>query len=180
MDKKEVEQTKEKNMIRFEKFDESDYERFISWVDSEESMIVFSGKEFTYPITKEQLNKYVTAENRFIYKVINAETNEVIGHAELNNIDNRNRNARICRVLIGDIKNRNKGFGKEIINELVRIGFADLKLHRIDLGVFDFNIQAIKCYEACGFEIEGKFKDISRFGGKYRSVYNMSIINQEK
>lgn len=167
-------------MIRFEKFDEPDYERLISWVDSEELMIVFSGKEFTYPLTTEQLKKYVSVENRLIYKVINAETNKVIGHAELNNIDNRNRNARICRVLIGDIKNRNKGFGKEIINELVRIGFADLKLHRIDLGVFDFNLQAIKCYETCGFEIEGKFKDISRFGGQYRSVYNMSIIHQEK
>jgi RimJ/RimL family protein N-acetyltransferase len=166
-------------MIRFEKFEESDYERFISWVDSEESMIVFSGKEFTFPITTEQLKKYVSAEYRLIYKVINADTNEVIGHAELNNIDNRNRNARICRVLIGDIKNRNKGFGKEIINELVQIGFADLKLHRIDLGVFEFNVQAMNCYESCGFEIEGKYIDISRFGGQYWSVYNMSIINPE-
>jgi len=166
-------------MIRLEKFEEADYERLISWIDSEESMIVFSGKEFTYPVTTEQLKKYASAENRLIYKVINAETNEVIGHAELNNIDTRNRNARICRVLIGDIKNRSKGFGKGIINELVRIGFADLKLHRIDLGVFDFNHQAIKCYKNCGFEIEGKYKDISRFGGQYRSVYNMSILNQE-
>jgi len=166
-------------MIRFEKFEKSDYERLISWVETEESMIQFSGKEFTFPITKKQLDKYVSASNRLIYKVINIDTSEVIGHAELNNIDNKNRNARICRILIGDLKNRNKGFGKKIINELVRIGFVDLKLHRIDLGVFDFNFQAIKCYETCGFEIEGKYKDISRFNGKYWSVYNMSILNQE-
>ena len=166
-------------MIRFEKFEKSDYEKLISWVDSEESMIQFSGKVFTFPITKEQLDKYVSAENRLIYKVFNTVTNEVIGHAELNNIDNVNRNARICRILIGELKNRNKGFGKEIINELVKIGFLELKLHRIDLGVFDFNLQAIKCYETCGFEIEGKHKDISRFGGKYWSVYNLSKINQE-
>ena len=167
-------------MIRLERFEKKDYEKLISWVDSEELLIQFSGKEFTYPITMEQLDKYISAEHRCIYKAIDAVTNEVIGHAELNNIDKKNRNTRICRILIGDIKNRNKGFGKAIITELVRIGFEDLQLHRIDLGVFDFNHQAIKCYQACGFEIDGKFKDISWFGGKYWSVYNMSILNEEK
>jgi RimJ/RimL family protein N-acetyltransferase len=166
-------------MIRFEKFDKLDYERLISWIDSEELMIQFSGKEFTYPVTNEQLDNYISAKNRLIFKTINKDTNEVIGHAELNNIDNKNRNARICRVLIGDVKNRNKGFGNAIINELVRIGFVELKLHRIDLGVFNFNLQAIKCYESCGFEIEGKFKEISRFDDNYWSVYNMSILNKE-
>jgi len=167
-------------MIRFERFEKKDYEKLISWVDSEASMIQFSGKEFTYPITTEQLDKYVSAENRCIYTAIDVVTNEVIGHSELNNIDNKNRNARICRILIGDIRNRNKGFGKAIITELVRIGFEDLQLHRIDLGVFDFNHQAIKCYQACGFEIEGRLKDISRFDGKYWSVYNMSILNEKQ
>ena len=166
-------------MIRFEKFDTSDYERLIGWIDSEESMIQFSGKEFTYPITKEQLDRYISAGNRLIYKIIATDTNQVIGHAELNNIDHRNKNARISRILIGDVGNRNKGFGKAMIKELIRIGFVDLKLHRIDLGVFDFNTQAIKCYEACGFEIEGKLREISRFGGQYWSVYNMSILNNE-
>ena len=96
-------------MIQFGKFDKSDYERLISWIDSEELMIQFSGKEFIYPVTNEQLDNYLLAKNRLIYKTINRDINEVIGHAELNNIDYKNRNARICRVLIGDIKNRNKG-----------------------------------------------------------------------
>jgi len=60
---------------------------------------------------------------------------------------------------------------------LVRIGFSELKLHRLDLGVFDFNKQAIKCYQNCGFEIEGVLKDNMRFGDTFWSSYNMSILN---
>ena len=167
-------------MIRLEQFDKSDFDRLINWIDSEESMIQFSGPIFNYPITHEQLDKYVKANNRLVYKAINTETNEIVGHAELNKIDDKNKYARICRILIGDKQNRNKGFGKAIIMELIRIGFHDLEIHRLDLGVFDFNHQAIKCYKDCGFEIEGLLKDTTKMGDEYWSVYNMSIINKDK
>ena len=165
-------------MVKLEKFERSDFDRLISWIDSEESMIQFSGPIFNYPITHEQLEKYSSADNRLAYKVIDTETNEVIGHAELNNISYHHKNARVCRVLVGDKDNRNKGFGKAIIKELVRIGFEELKLHRLDLGVYDFNKQAIKCYQNCGFEIEGLMRDSSRVGETYWSSYNMSILNK--
>ena len=167
-------------MIRLEKFDKSDFDRLINWIDSEVSMIQFSGPIFIYPITHEQLDKYINADNRLVYKAINTDSGEIIGHAEINNIDNKNKSGRICRILIGDTQNRNKGLGKMIIQELTRIGFSDLQLHRLDLGVFDFNHQAIKCYKDCGFEIEGLLKDTTKMEDKYWSIYNMSIINKDK
>lgn len=166
-------------MIRLEKFGKLDYERFIGWIESEESMIQFSGPIFNFPITPEQLDKYIDSETRIAYKVIDSFTGDVIGHAELNNIDNKNRNARVCRILIGDKQKRNKGFGKAIIKELIRIGFEDLKLHRLDLGVYDFNRQAIKCYKDCGFKIEGLLIENSKVGNEYWSTFNMSIINND-
>ncbi|MFT3738661.1 MAG: GNAT family protein [Breznakibacter sp.] len=164
-------------MIRLERFERSDFARLINWVDSEDSMVRFSGPIFSYPITDEQLEKYINAGNRLVYKAIHTGLGEVVGHAELNNIDHKNKSARICRVLVGDKHHRNKGFGRMIIKELVRVGFSDLQLHRLDLGVFDFNHQAIKCYRDCGFEIEGLLKDTTKMGNEYWSVYNMSIIN---
>ncbi|HEY4787948.1 MAG TPA: GNAT family protein, partial [Bacteroidales bacterium] len=156
-------------MIKLEKFEKSDFDRLINWIDSEESMIQFSGPIFSYPITYEQLDKYICADNRIVYKVKDSDSGDIIGHAELNKIDKKNRSARISRILIGDKRNRNKGYGKAIINELIRIGFNDLQLHRLDLGVFDFNHQAMKCYKDCGFEIEGLLKENSRVGDKYWS-----------
>ena len=167
-------------MIKLEKFEKRDYDRLIRWIDSETSMIQFSGPVFNFPITYEQLDKYVNTANRLVFRVVDSNTNEIIGHAELNNIDTKNNSARICRVLIGYKQNRNKGFGKAIIKELIRIGFVDLNLHRLDLGVYDFNQQAIKCYVDCGFEIEGLFRENSKVGNEYWSTYNMSIINDDK
>ena len=165
-------------MIHLEKFENSDYNRLINWIDSEELMVIFGGQIFDFPITHKQLDKYVDKPYRLVFKVIETVSNEIIGHAELNAINTRRRNARICRVLVGNENSRNKGFGSLIINELVRIGFTELKLHRLDLGVYDFNKQAIKCYEKCGFETEGLLRDNMRFKDVFWSSYNMSILNK--
>lgn len=164
-------------MIQLNRFDKSDYQRLIRWIDNEELLVIFSGQIFDFPITHEQLNTYCNAKNRIIFKVTDTETSTVIGHAELNDVDYRRKSARICRVLIGEKSHRNKGLGTLIIKELIRIGFTELNLHRLDLGVYDFNTQTIKCYEKCGFEIEGLLKDNMRYKNTYWSSYNMSILN---
>ncbi len=165
-------------MIQLELFKEPDFLRLINWINTEEEQMIFSAEIFSFPITNEQLKNYLNKKNRIIYKVIDKNSKEVIGHAELNNINYKSKNARICRVLIGDKKYRNKGYGTQTMNALIKIGFDELKLHRIDLGVFDFNKSAIKCYQKCGFEIEGLLKENILIKGKYWSTYNMSILNK--
>ena len=164
-------------MIQLEKFEVSDYNRLIDWIDTEKQLLIFSGGIFSFPITHKQLDTYCENLNRIIYKVIDKSSNTIIGHAELNNINLKNKNARICRVLVGDKNSRNKGYGGKIIKELVKIGFNELNLHRIDLGVYDFNKSAIKCYQNCGFEIEGLLKENTKTGSLYWSTYTMSKIN---
>jgi len=165
--------------INLEPFQKPDYNRLIHWVDSEAAMILFSGPIFTFPLTNAQLDEYVSATNRLIFKVLDINSNEIIGHAELNNIDVTNGSARICRVLIGDPHNRNRGYGKAIIRELVRIAFVDLRLHRLELGVYDFNQAAINCYQSCGFEIEAFFKDKYKVGDEHWSTYQMCLFNEQ-
>ncbi len=166
-------------MISLEKFSECDFDRFIGWVDSEELMVQFGGPAFTYPVTHEQLKNYISDKSRKAYRVKDEDSDKIIGHCELGKIDLQNKSARMSRILVGDKTNRSKGYGKQIIQKLIEVGFKEMKLHRLDLGVFDFNKAAIKCYQACGLEIEGLLKDTTRVGNEYWSVYNMSIINQE-
>lgn len=165
-------------MIILKPFTPLDYDRLINWINSEQLMYIFSATIFKYPINHQQLDNYTKALNRKTYKVIDTISRNVIGHAELNNIDKRNKSARICRVLVGNKNKRNKGFGKLIINELVRISFEEMNLHRIDLGVYDFNKSAIKCYQNCGFKIEGLLVENTKIKDDYWSTYNMSIINK--
>jgi RimJ/RimL family protein N-acetyltransferase len=167
-------------MIKLELFKEDDFVRLINWVDSKKLMYIFSAETFSYPLTHQQLKKYINTKDRIAYKVIETETGEIIGHADFSKINYSSKNARICSVLVGDDEKRNKGFGTKIINELVKVGFDELKFHRIDLGVYDFNLGAIKCYEKCGFKIEGLFRENLKFNNGYWSTYNMSIINKKK
>jgi len=166
-------------MIKLEKFSEPDFDRFISWIDNERFMYQFAGPAFVFPITHQQLNKYISENNRQIYKVIDTETNKVIGHGEINRIDPANKSARLCRILIAHKSDRNKGYGSLIIKNLLKIGFSDFGLHRIDLGVFDFNVSAIKCYENCGFVKEGLLRDSFVIDNEFYSVYNMSILRKD-
>lgn len=134
---------------------------------------------FTFPVTKNQLKEYISDNNRKVYRVVNKETYKVIGHGEINRIDPRNKNVIICRILVADENDRNNGFGTLIINELLKIGFEELKLHRIDLGVFEFSKPAIRCYKKCGFVIEGLLRESFVIDNNYLFVYNMSIKKKD-
>jgi RimJ/RimL family protein N-acetyltransferase len=138
-------------MIKLEKFDKTDFERLIIWADSEEMLVQFSGPIFKYPLTTEQLENYLKEENSIPFKVVDTESKEVIGHAEI--YKSENNLAKLCRILIGDKKYRGKGIGEKTVNLLVKYSFEELKVEKVELNVYDWNTQAIKCYEKSGFAI---------------------------
>ena len=164
-------------MIKLEKFTEQDFERLINWIDSEETLVQFSGPIFKFPLTKEQLNEYLYSENIISFKVKNLETNEIIGHSEI--YKSENNEVKLCRILVGEENQRGKGFGKKIINELVKFSFEKLNAKKVELNVYDWNKYAIVCYEKTGFEMNpNKFSEIEVKGNKWISL-NM-ILNKSK
>jgi RimJ/RimL family protein N-acetyltransferase len=62
---------------------------------------------------------------------------------------------------------------------LLKICFEELELHRVDLGVFEFNKAAICCYQHCGFRIEGTSRESFVIEDEYYSVHNLSILDRE-
>ncbi|WP_165763185.1 GNAT family N-acetyltransferase [Flavobacterium sp. AJR] len=140
-----------KTMIKLEKFDNTDFERLIKWADNEEMLVQFSGPIFKFPLTTEQLDNYLKEENRIPFKVIDTESKEVLGHAEI--YQSEDNLAKLCRILIGDAKFRGKGIGEKIVNLLVQYSFEELNVEKVELNVYDWNKQAIKCYEKSGFVI---------------------------
>lgn len=140
-----------KTMIKLEKFNNTDFERLITWVDNEEMLVQFSGPIFKFPLTTEQLEDYVKEKNRIPFKVIDTASEEVIGHAEI--YKSEDNLAKLCRILIGEEKYRGKGIGEKIVNLLVKYSFEKLNVEKVELNVYDWNKQAIKCYEKSGFAI---------------------------
>lgn len=170
-------------MIELQLFEETDIDRLISWVKSPEFLLQWAGPVFTYPLDRDQLMKHLEETKgknpkRIIYKVVDTEAKKIVGHIEWNNIDRENHSATVSRVLAAPDA-RGKGIGTAMVNEMIRIGFEELNLHRIELRVFDFNRNAIKCYENAGFKKEGTFRDACRFGNEYWTVYQMSLLENE-
>jgi RimJ/RimL family protein N-acetyltransferase len=171
-------------MISLRYFETPDFQTLIQWVHSPAFMLQWAGSSFYYPLTEAQLEDYVRDANqegstKLIYSVVHKETDKVIGHISLTKIDHRNKSARIGRVLVGDVRYRGQGLGELMIREILKIAFSKLKLHRVTLGVFDFNFGAIACYEKAGFTKEGLFRDTLKHEDTYWSQWEMSILEKE-
>jgi RimJ/RimL family protein N-acetyltransferase len=171
-------------MIELKYFERSDFNQLIKWVDSPGFLLQWSGSQFNYPLGEAQLEKYIENANhehseRLVYKVIDTESEEVIGHISLGKIDRKNNSARVGKVLVGEQKARSKGIGQQMIKEILKVAFDELHLHRVTLGVFDFNAPAIRCYEKVGFVKEGLFRDTNKNGDEYWSLWEMSMLEDE-
>ena len=172
-------------MIRLEYFTPEDFPLLINWIDNEELLINWAGSQFKFPLTEEKLDNYLKYSNDFdhsrtlIFKAVDAASSEIAGHVSLSVIDRENRSARITRVLVGNTAERGKGIGAEIIKSILKIGFEGLHLHRMSLGIYDFNIGGIKCYTNCGFAVDGILRDIKRRPDKFWSIVEMSILENE-
>lgn len=166
-------------MIKLEKFTRSDFKQLINWIDSEEFLIQWSGNAFTYPLNEQQLDKYTESANTLVFKVIDEKTETVIGHISLGQIDYINMSARIGKVLVGDTNMRGRSIGKQMMKAVLNIAFKELKLHRVTLGVFDFNTSAITCYEKIGFAKEGLLREVRKVGDTYWNLWEMSMLEYE-
>ena len=103
---------------------------------------------------------------------------EHIGGAGFHVVDKRNRLAE-CGLFIGPRKYRGKGYGRDILQTLLRYGFDTLNLNRIQLRVMEFNQRAIRLYEKTGFVREGSMREAHFYRGRYWDMHLYSILRRE-
>ena len=171
-------------MIKLRYFEPADFKQLIDWVETPEFMLQWAGPSFVFPLTEFQLQEYLKDANQehsaaFIYSAVDKETGKLIGHISLTRIDRNNRSARIGRVLVGDQNVRGQGVGRQMMTEVLKVAFDELNLHRVSLGVFDFNKSAISCYEKVGFQKEGLLRDYQKMDEEFWSLWEMSILENE-
>jgi RimJ/RimL family protein N-acetyltransferase len=165
-------------MLQLERFTPDDIDRLIGWIPDEEFLIQWSGPAFRFPLDRDQLLRNLETPDRRVYKATASETGQVVGHCELG-VNLLHRTARIGRFLIGPLEWRRKGYGLRMMDALLQIAFGELSLHRVDLGVFEFNRAAIACYEKAGFVTEGVMRDWVRVKDAYWNCRMMSILEDE-
>ena len=136
-------------MIKLQAFQPSDFDVFISWIESKELLVTIAGNVFTFPVTRDQLQKYLEDKQSISFTVVDEITNKPVGHAEI--VLATDGTCKIDKLLIGDKSQRGKGIGEEVMKELVKYAFENLPVHTVELNVFDWNKAGIRCYEKVGF-----------------------------
>ena len=172
-------------MIRLDYFTPADFSQLISWIADERLLLNWSGSLFTFPLTPDKLAWYLDGTNdpatadALVYKATDTLTGEVVGHISLGGISRKNQAARISRVIVGAPDARGRGIGRQMVEAVLDVGFGQLGLHRIDLGVYDFNTAALRCYEQAGLVREGCSRDVLRHENEYWSLVEMSMLAPE-
>ncbi len=161
------------NRITLVPFEINDFKRLISWILNERDLLVFAGPILKFPLDEEQLQKYINDPHRFPFKIVHNLDSKVIGHLEAYKTENYT--IKICRVLIGDINYRSKGYASEALKLLIDYCTNNFNTKYIELNVYDFNESAIKCYEKLGFNHTDQFQ-LTKFHNEEWKSIKMELI----
>ena len=140
-------------MLKLEPFTPKDFSRLIHWVGTKRELIQFAGDLFTFPLSEDQLQEYLSQKKLAPKKIIHTESGEVIGHCELNFL---NEHPRLSRILIGNKQKRGRGYGTKIIQLMIDAIQKEIPTKQVELRVFGYNTYAIKLYKKEGFVIQEK------------------------
>lgn len=155
---------------------------------------MYGGSGAPAPVTRESVEKMLAgiaqqdlAQTRWLViaalrwpdgRTIDVPSGRYIGHIRLNILSWDDRKARLA-MGIYDRRFWSRGYGSEALRLMLRHGFDDLALHRIDLRVIEYNHRAIRSYEKCGFVREGIERESALVDGTWYDDVMMSILESE-
>jgi RimJ/RimL family protein N-acetyltransferase len=154
-----------------------DCEALLTWVDSADALLQWAGpRDFSWPLTSEQLltDLHGADHRRMPFAAVRPEDGSLVGHVMLTTLPDHDIGL-LGRVIVAPDQ-RGRGFGTALMEEVVRFGFDQRGLHRLQLAVYDFNLAAIACYESVGFVIEGTQRDATRSSNGYWTSHAMALL----
>ena len=110
------------------------------------------------------------------YYVSQTEWGELQAYAILRGINEDSRAIELKRIVVAVPE---RGLGRRMLKELMRIAFHELGAHRFFLDVYDDNARARHLYESLGFQYEGVMRDAARREGQWCNLRLMSILESE-
>lgn len=133
---------------------------------------------FSRATTADFVAKVAEDKSRLDLVICSQDSNQAVGEVVLNSMDFYNRSANI-RIGLFDEQHYGKGYGSEAIGLMLNHAFGFFNLHRVELGVFEFNERAIHVYEKLGFKREGVLRDSLYYDHKYHDQIMMSILEAD-
>ena len=110
------------------------------------------------------------------YYVSESDGGEVQAYAILRGFQETSGAIELKRIVVAVPE---RGLGRRIMTELLRIVFQELGAHRLYLDVFDHNARARHVYESLGFQYEGVMREAAKMNGRWCNLHLMSMLESE-
>lgn len=143
--------------------------------DDESRKLTGTHAAFTDDQVRNWLTKLPGAEDRADWAIVRTADNKVIGEVVLNDLDADNQSMNYRISLYGSAF-YGQGYGTEAGRAVINFGLGVLGLHRISLGVYDFNPRAQASYAKLGFVLEGRHRHALHWDGEWHDELIMSIL----
>lgn len=166
--------------LRFITDSDEDTNNIIRWRNSDSVRPYFIyQKPFTVEGHKIWLEKEIFSGKGFQFIVCRIEDGKPIGCAYLRNYDSHSRKAEYG-FFIGDVSERGKGIGTEMLKLTMEFAFQELKIHKLYSRAFANNPASVHSFLKNGFEQEAYLKDEEFINGEYRDVVFLAKINPDE
>jgi RimJ/RimL family protein N-acetyltransferase len=161
----------------------SDIEYFLKWFNNPE---VTQYLGVYLPMTEMAEEKFIEelgntgAGTRvlFVIEVIDGEITIPIGNIALSSIHPKDHRA-VFGIAIGEKDYWSKGYGTEAANLIIRYGFEQLNLHRINSSAISFNERSLRLHLRVGFKEEGRQREAVFKNGEYHDHVMFGLLREE-
>jgi RimJ/RimL family protein N-acetyltransferase len=171
----------EGRIVRLRALEPTDAERAFKWINDREVTQFLMAR---YPMSLAAERDWITnaskpsefGEARFAIETKDEQVH--IGMCGLHRATPEDRHCELG-IMIGDKSYWNGGYGTDAMLTVLRFAFDQMNLHKVALGVFDFNERAQTVYRRCGFVEEGRAREEVFKNGRYIDVVRMSVLRRE-
>jgi RimJ/RimL family protein N-acetyltransferase len=164
--------------VRLRAFEISDAETVSGWYQDHEFSVLDGN---IYGASLETIRKFVESMGSPSYADasfgIETEEGVLIGLIRLKRGAAEDRHADFGIAMERNYWNR--GYGTDATRTILRFAFEEMNLHRVSLGVLDYNTRAQRCYEKCGFRVEGRERQARFRNGHWCDHILMGILRDE-
>jgi len=154
-----------------------DNHAYSTWLNDAEVRRYFS----VYPTSdtrgKERLENLYKSFGHIIFGVALKSDNTLIGLVGLKDINVLNQSAEFYNII--DEAFWGKGYGTECTELMIRYGFMELNLNRIQTQDMEENIGGQRADEKAGFKYEGTLREVIPRFGKFHNVRVYSMLRSE-
>lgn len=153
------------------------------WENDPELIYFNDDDPFTYvppDLTQRHLDRVINSnDSRIIRLAIHKACDDaLIGFCSLAELDYYNLDCKLG-ITIGDKTEWGKGYGKEVVGELLRYCFEELHLNRVEAEVFSFNPRSQKLFSSMGFTLEGRRRESVFKKGEFADDLIFGILRRE-